>query len=96
LLAYNWPGNVRELRNLLESILIHTSSAEISPDEFPASLKEQCEELFAVGGDERRRLVSALASTNWNKSKAAGKLRWSRMTLYRKMAKYQVAGSKSH
>jgi len=31
-----------------------------------------------------------LVSTDWNKSKAADKLRWSRMTLYRKMAKYQV------
>jgi DNA-binding NtrC family response regulator len=29
--------------------------------------------------------------TNWNKSRAAERLQWSRMTLYRKMAKYGVA-----
>jgi len=34
--------------------------------------------------------VSALFATNWNKSKAAQDLRWSRMTLYRKIAKYHV------
>jgi DNA-binding NtrC family response regulator len=32
-----------------------------------------------------------LLSTKWNKSKAAEKLRWSRMTLYRKMARYNIA-----
>jgi transcriptional regulator of acetoin/glycerol metabolism len=41
------------------------------------------------------RLLSALLSTNWNKSKAAEKLRWSRMTLYRKIAKYGVSKAAS-
>jgi two-component system response regulator HydG/two-component system response regulator AtoC len=36
------------------------------------------------------RLLSALFSTRWNKSQAAQKLHWSRMTLYRKMAKYHI------
>jgi DNA-binding NtrC family response regulator len=30
---------------------------------------------------------------NWNKSKAAEQLHWSRMTLYRKMAKYHILES---
>ena len=36
------------------------------------------------------RLVSALFATNWNKSRTAARLHWSRMTIYRKMAKYQL------
>ena len=40
---------------------------------------------------EQERILSALAATNWNKSKAAEKLEWSRMTLYRKLAKYQMS-----
>jgi two-component system response regulator HydG/two-component system response regulator AtoC len=35
-------------------------------------------------------LLSALLSANWNMSKAAQKLRWSRVTIYRKMAKYHI------
>ena len=35
-------------------------------------------------------LLSALFSVNWNKSRAAHKLCWSRMTLYRKIAKYNL------
>jgi len=40
---------------------------------------------------ERDRLVSALAATDWNVSRAARQLQWSRMTLYRKIAQYQLA-----
>ena len=39
---------------------------------------------------ERDHLLSMLLETNWNKSKAAEKLNWSRMTVYRKLAKYQL------
>jgi DNA-binding NtrC family response regulator len=91
LMAYDWPGNVRELKNLLESLWIHAAGAEISLSDIPASLLERWGRLSPDPSTERTRLVSALESTNWNKSKAADKLRWSRMTLYRKMAKYQLA-----
>ena len=47
-------------------------------------------ELKSVSGDERARLMWALSTTDWNKSKAAAKLSWSRMTLYRKMARYNI------
>jgi transcriptional regulator of acetoin/glycerol metabolism len=43
-----------------------------------------------VSQEEQDRLVGALLATNWNKSKAASRLRWSRMTLYRKMARYNI------
>ncbi len=40
--------------------------------------------------DERDQLLSALHATQWNKSKAAEKLHWSRMKIYRKLAKYKI------
>jgi len=43
---------------------------------------------------DRERLLSVLAETSWNKSKAADRLHWSRMTLYRKLAKYKVDAQK--
>ena len=40
---------------------------------------------------ERERILTALMTTQWNRSRAAASLRWSRMTLYRKMARYSIA-----
>jgi transcriptional regulator of acetoin/glycerol metabolism len=40
---------------------------------------------------ERKALLAVLQATNWNKTEAAQRLNWSRMTLYRKMAKYKIA-----
>jgi transcriptional regulator of acetoin/glycerol metabolism len=39
---------------------------------------------------ERERLLRALVATDWNKTKAARHLRWSRMTLYRKIHQYDL------
>jgi DNA-binding NtrC family response regulator len=90
LLRYDWPGNIRELKNVLEAIFINTSSRRISLQDFPEQLRSK----FQNGGNESPSeldsLISALFAANWNKSQAAQKLRWSRMTLYRKMAKYRL------
>ncbi len=91
LLAYDWPGNVRELKNLLESIFVEGPSQDISRAELPPQLQMRCEELKSLSGNERERLLWALSATNWNKSQAADKLHWSRMTLYRKMARYNIS-----
>jgi DNA-binding NtrC family response regulator len=90
LLSYDWPGNVRELKNLLESIFVEGPSQDILLSELPPQLRLRCSELKSLSGNERERLLWALSATNWNKSKAADKLHWSRMTLYRKMARYNI------
>jgi DNA-binding NtrC family response regulator len=87
---YDWPGNIRELRNVLESIFLHCTSDEVQVHDLPARLHHAAHEA-CLSPDERERLVDALCATQWNKSRAAEKLHWSRMTLYRKMAKYQVS-----
>lgn len=91
LLAYDWPGNVRELKNLLESIFVSGTREDISLADLPLQLRLRCNELKSLAGDERERLLWALSATNWNKSKAADKLQWSRMTLYRKIARYNIS-----
>ena len=40
-------------------------------------------------------VLNALLATNWNKSEAAQKLHISRMTLYRKMEKYDMRASQT-
>ena len=88
--CYPWPGNVRELKNLLEAAFIGVSSGRISLAALPPQFRARLEALEDVPAGERERLLRALLATNWNKSKAAAQLQWSRMTLYRKMAKYRL------
>jgi DNA-binding NtrC family response regulator len=90
LLAYDWPGNVRELRNLLEAMFLTLPGSDASIVDIPESVRAR---LGATNGHrphERERLMAALVATNWNKSKAAEQLHWSRMTLYRKISKYKL------
>jgi len=95
LTSYDWPGNVRELKNLLESLAVSLAEGTISEADLPDVFREARPAGVATPGlpGERDRLLSALRITNWNKSRAARQLHWSRMTLYRKIAKYQLARS---
>jgi transcriptional regulator with PAS, ATPase and Fis domain len=82
LMEYDWPGNVRELKNVMERVFINRDSGRITKNDlFSLPLGSNCENEIQI-------LRTALVSCRWNKSKAAEKLNWSRMTLYRKLAKY--------
>ncbi|PXF56217.1 MAG: hypothetical protein C4B58_14295 [Deltaproteobacteria bacterium] len=93
LLHYDWPGNVRELKNILETTFISLRSWKIALMDLPKTFQRRLKETEGLSEKERDRLLSVLFATKWNKSKAAQKLHWSRMTLYRKMAKYQISTS---
>jgi DNA-binding NtrC family response regulator len=90
LLRYQWPGNVRELRNVAEVIGIDPPSVEIAVQHLPSALRQECATVVPTLS-ERDRMVAALSATHWNKSQAARELKWSRMTLYRKMMKYDIS-----
>ena len=94
ILRYDWPGNVRELRNLIEACFLSVTSRRISLSDMPEHFRQRLERLENRLGDERERLLSTLTATKWNKSSAALRLHWSRMTLYRKMAKYRIPNGK--
>jgi DNA-binding NtrC family response regulator len=88
---HGWPGNVRELRNLVELLLLDASTPTISPQDLPAQFRSCSPETLS---SERERLIAVLSATHWNKSKAAQQLRCSRMTVYRKIAKYEIRQSR--
>jgi|SRR5271166_421075 len=91
LLMYDWPGNIRELKNLIEAIFADLPPGDVSTAQLPLQFGRAYAEIKSTPADERERLLWALSATNWNKSKAADKLQWSRMTLYRKMARYNIS-----
>jgi transcriptional regulator with PAS, ATPase and Fis domain len=90
---YHWPGNVRELKNTVEATFIVAQSGTITRDMLPP--------LFRLGAGssglagERDQLLATLLETNGNKSRAAEKLNFSRMTLYRKLARHRIGGKET-
>jgi DNA-binding NtrC family response regulator len=90
LLRHDWPGNVRELKNLLEAAFVKDPAQQIAVTDLPEAFRRHFTAPDSAPSDERQRLLSALFATNWNVSKAAQQLHWSRMTLYRKLEKYHI------
>jgi len=86
--SYPWPGNIRELKNLLEATFVNMLHEDAKHIDLPPEclLPSSCTSDAA----ERDRLLSVLLSTKWNKSETARRMRWSRMTLYRKMHRYHI------
>lgn len=92
--AYAWPGNVRELENRIKRAVIMAKTPTIQPQDLelpwegrskPAlTLKEARAQL------ERELIQRALASHNWNISRAAEDLGISRQTLHEAMHKHQL------
>jgi DNA-binding NtrC family response regulator len=91
--AYEWPGNVRELKNLVESLFICPPERPIRIADMPETFRRRLDRFCAAGDAERRALLDALFHARWNKKHAAEVLKCSRMTLYRRMAKYSVVRS---
>lgn len=91
--SYGWPGNIRELKNLVEALFLKDLPPKIAVEHLPRHLRTLIENKADLSRPEREALVAALFSAKWNKSEAAKKLHWSRMTLYRKIAKYQIGGT---
>ena len=91
LLDYSWPGNIRELKNLMEATFINLPRHQITLMDLPHQFRSMAQQCEFLPKSERDRILSALLGTNWNRGKTANKLQLSRMTLYRKMLKYNIS-----
>lgn len=90
---YDWPGNIRELKNLVEAVFIELPDDCLDLAKLPAAIAVRLASMREMPAEEREQVLGALLKTDWNVSQAAAELRLSRMTLYRKMAKYQIVRS---
>jgi DNA-binding NtrC family response regulator len=90
MLAYPWPGNVRELKNVVEMVFLNLAPGEAEVRELPEQVLGTWRKLNNLPQDERENLLRTLLDTHWNVSAAARKLEWSRMTMYRKLAKHNI------
>jgi DNA-binding NtrC family response regulator len=92
--GHDWPGNIRELRNVLESVLVFSSSRLIGMEDVPVEIRRTLHSGYSSVPsvlDERTKILTALASAGWNRNRAAEILHCSRMTLYRKMLRHAIA-----
>jgi DNA-binding NtrC family response regulator len=94
LTRYLWPGNVRELKNLLEAVFVNLPAEDIAIADLPPLFRTRLSQVAPVPDEERHLMLDALLATRWNVSRAAEHLHWSRMTMYRKMAKHRLVRSR--
>lgn len=106
LTRYRWPGNVRELENVLERMLVLSSSNRITEADLPEEIRrvppdnsafwiELPEGGVSLEAVERELILRALEQAKGNQTKAAKYLDISRRTLIYRMEKYGLAPERS-
>jgi two-component system NtrC family response regulator len=102
LISYRWPGNVRQLENVLERLLVLSSSDLVAVDELPEELlsvpantallwPDLPEEGISLEAIERDLISRALEKFGGNQTQAARYLDISRRTLIYRMDKHGLS-----
>ncbi len=101
LIEYNWPGNVRQLENAVMYGMTSSPSKKITRAFIPPEIsKLPLEEKTSHASRpydhhdamsiEKMRIVRALTKHNWQVTRAAESLSYSRTTLWRRMKKLSI------
>lgn len=107
MMEHNWPGNVRELKNIVERLVIMTSTEVIDAKDIPPFVKEDGggasdgRALFAHQSYrtarlefERRFITRKLEENEWNVSKTADAIGLERSNLHRKIKVHGLEAKK--
>ncbi len=98
-LEYQWPGNVRELEHIMEHAFVLCSGNIVTfdhlPPEFMGASRIEHRSADDSQAVDSRAILQALDKTGWNKVKAARLLGIDRVTLYRKMKRYNLSTDNS-
>jgi DNA-binding NtrC family response regulator len=99
---YSFPGNVRELENIIERAVVLASGSRVEIAHLPEDLGAETFHAPAAESDggnipslddqERKYIEWVLAQTGQNKSKAAELLGINRVSLWRKLKRYNLEG----
>jgi two-component system response regulator HydG len=98
-MQYRWPGNIRELINVIEYAFVLCPEGDISIAHLPAQMLGQQPSHVQLAsktsrklstGDMRQGLIQALQAAGGNKSEAARRLGISRVTLWKRIKKFDI------
>ena len=102
LMRYDYPGNARELENIIERSLALCDTSEIQPYHLPADLgrsphvhlpkAESAKSSQSLDENERDYILSVLKSVDGNKTQAAKIIGIDRVSLWRKLKRYENNG----
>jgi DNA-binding NtrC family response regulator len=90
---FNWPGNIRELSNVINYGATISQKPTIDIEDLPPFLfakNEKNNNYNSRDRFEKEMILDVLQKTNYNKSKAADMLKFSRQTLYNRLEKYGI------
>ncbi|MBW1848055.1 MAG: sigma-54-dependent Fis family transcriptional regulator [Deltaproteobacteria bacterium] len=98
LLGYDWPGNVRELENVIERAVVLEKRDKIYPENLPDSIRSLSIETYrhnassipSLEEQEKHYIEWVLKKCNWNKTKAAKIMGIDRVSLWRKIKRYDL------
>ncbi|MBI3652695.1 MAG: sigma-54-dependent Fis family transcriptional regulator [Acidobacteria bacterium] len=99
---YPWPGNVRELKNLIERLVVLTSTEVITAEDLPEEIKRirnaagslsfnLPEDGIDLEEVEKEIIKQALDKNNWHQTRTAQYLNITRNTLIYRMQKYSLS-----
>jgi len=89
---YDWPGNVRELENAIERAVVICKKRLLGPEEFSflAPHLLAATETYSLEKTQIAHLFKVLKEFDWNITKAAQALEINRVTLHKKIKKYEL------
>lgn len=96
LIEYHWPGNIRELKNVIERIMIFKVGTEITVEDLPDEILDSInsidnpENYYNLERAEKEAIKKSLQKNHWNISRTSTELGISRLTLRRKIEKYEI------
>jgi len=102
--SYDWPGNIRELKNIMERLVIISSTTSIDLMQLPEAILESSN-APSGGGDvsadnsslrgaredfERHFIIQKLEENDWNITRTAEAIDLERSNLHRKIRSYGI------
>ncbi len=91
---YSWPGNVRELRNAIEYAFVLCPEDLIGVEHLPPKIIEGGYSFSSTKNSKsyqkKTELICALRETGGNQTQAAKKLGVSRVTIWKRIKKYNI------
>jgi two-component system response regulator HydG len=100
LLRYAWPGNVRELENTMERAVALARGSRVELEDLPEEIRRTLPAPAGIGAVraledvEREYIIAALELNDGNQTRTAKQLRIGAATLYRKLKRYGLIGSR--